>query len=389
MKKRLAIVTTHPIQYNAPWFRLLTERNRITLKVFYTWSQSAAGKKYDPGFKRDIEWDIPLLEGYDYSFVENTSPSPGTRHYSGIQNPGLVKELDAFKPDAILVSGWNFKSHLHCLRHYHKKIPVLFRGDSTMLDETGGLKSVARRLVLKWVFRHINYALYTGQANKQYFKAHGLTEAQLVFTPHAIDNDRFAGDPSQQSAAIALRQQLGIGEEEFVFLFAGKFEPKKSPELLISSFMAAGLSGAHLVMVGNGELEQELKNLAEDNRNIHFMDFQNQANMPSVYDMADLVVLPSAGPGETWGLAVNEAMASGKAVIVSDKCGCAADLVQENVNGWLFRANDAAGLTNVIRSVPLRKDVLAAMGNAGQKMISRYSFRQIAEAIETTVQVTI
>ena len=59
--------------------------------------------------------------------------------------------------------------------------------------------------------------------------------------------------------------------------------------------------------------------------------------MPSVYKSADVFVLPSGGPGETWGLAVNEAMAAGKPVLVSDKCGCAPDLVDDGVNGFVFK----------------------------------------------------
>ena len=70
------------------------------------------------------------------------------------------------------------------------------------------------------------------------------------------------------------------------------------------------------------------------------MDFQNQSEMPKVYHSCDVLVLPSQGPGETWGLAVNEAMASGKAVLVSDKCGCYPDLVQDNINGFVFKSND-------------------------------------------------
>ncbi len=94
--------------------------------------------------------------------------------------------------------------------------------------------------------------------------------------------------------------------------------------------------GIHLVLTGNGELETELKNHAGDKKNIHFMGFQNQQRMPAIYQLADVFVLPSKGPGETWGLSVNEAMASGKPVLVSDKCGCAFDLVEEGKTGYTF-----------------------------------------------------
>jgi hypothetical protein len=110
--KRLAIISTHPIQYNAPSFRLLALDGRVQLKVFYTWEQSRSGGKFDPGFGKNIEWDIPLLEGYDHTFIRNTAADPGPHHFYGMVNPTLNQEVADWKPDAVLVYGWNFSSHL-------------------------------------------------------------------------------------------------------------------------------------------------------------------------------------------------------------------------------------------------------------------------------------
>src|SRR4051812_19041240 len=122
--KKLAIVSTHPIQYNAPWFSRLAQSPDLNVRVFYTWSQSQGGAKYDPGFGKTIEWDIPLLEGYDYTFVRNIAPDPGSHHFKGIDNPSLIREIQAWKPDGLLVIGWAYKSHLACLRHFKGKLPV-------------------------------------------------------------------------------------------------------------------------------------------------------------------------------------------------------------------------------------------------------------------------
>ncbi|HEY8661946.1 MAG TPA: glycosyltransferase family 1 protein, partial [Hanamia sp.] len=84
--KRLAIITTHPIQYNAPWFKLLAERKKLKVMVFYTWSQVEKEGKYDPGFGKNVEWDIPLLDGYEYRFINNISNEPGSHHFNGIDN---------------------------------------------------------------------------------------------------------------------------------------------------------------------------------------------------------------------------------------------------------------------------------------------------------------
>ena len=155
MRKRLAIVTSHPIQYNAPLFRLLTERGNIDVKVFYTWGQTEQGFVYDPDFKQAFQWDIPLLEGYEKEFVENISKQPTAGSFNGIDNRDLIQRIDRYNPDALLVFGWSFKSHLRVLRHYGGRKKIIFRGDSNLLDEVPGLsvKKILRLVFLRWVYR--------------------------------------------------------------------------------------------------------------------------------------------------------------------------------------------------------------------------------------------
>src|SRR5689334_23212002 len=98
--KKIAIVTSHPIQYNAPLFQLLAQRGVVATKVFYTWEQSRGGEKYDPDLGKKIAWDIPLLEGYEYSFVRNVSTDPGTHHFKGLINPDLNKVIKEWGADA-------------------------------------------------------------------------------------------------------------------------------------------------------------------------------------------------------------------------------------------------------------------------------------------------
>ena len=126
--QKLAIVITHPIQYYAPVFKLLHERQNISIRVFYTWGE-AAQQKFDPGFGKNISWDIPLLEGYPYGWVQNIAGDPGSHHAKGIDNPGLIAQVNAWQPDAILVYGWFYKSHLKALRYFKNKIPVQLSGD--------------------------------------------------------------------------------------------------------------------------------------------------------------------------------------------------------------------------------------------------------------------
>lgn len=384
--KRLAIVTTHPIQYNAPWFRLLAKNKQVQLKVFYTWSQTKEGVR-DKTFGREIRWDIPLLEGYTYEFVENISKNPGSNRWSGIDNPDLISKIERYDPGAILIFGWNMKSHLQTMRYFKGKVPVWFRGDSTLLDETGGIKTVLRRLWLRYVYSKVDKAFCVGRESKKYFLVHGLEEEQLVLAPHAIDNERFFDSLEKQyeQKAKEWRKELGYNENDQVILFAGKFEEKKDPKILISAFKDLrrnGIKDLKLLLVGNGPLEEEIAGLTKNDLNIQLLPFQNQTKMPLVYRLGNIFCLPSKGPGETWGLAVNEAMACGRPVIISDKAGCAPDLVKGKKVGNIFKASNLPDLQESLFKM-LEQDINSFGENARQE-IEKWNYDRITNAILKT-----
>ncbi|PWS26385.1 glycosyl transferase family 1 [Pedobacter yonginense] len=372
--KRLAIITTHPIQYYAPVFKLLAKA--ITLKVFYTGGEQLINQ-FDRGFNKKIEWDLPLLDGYDYQFLENSSADAGTHHFKGIVNPKGIQRINEFKPNAILIYGWAFSSHLKIIRFFSGKIPLYFRGDSTLMDDKPTIRTLLKRVFLTWVYRHIDVAFYVGEKNRAYFEHFGLANRQLIFAPHAIDNDRFSND---ETDALAVRKQFKLNNDDVLILFAGKLEAKKNPALLLNTFFDLNLSKAHLLFVGNGPLESKLKaeiegHKAKDNR-VHFMDFQNQTQMPAIYQSCDLFCLPSKGPGETWGLAVNEAMAAGKAILISDKVGCSTDLLKPGLNGEIFNTEKAEDFRNKLINMLGDKTRLVHYGEASKKIIQDWSFEK-------------
>lgn len=354
--------------------------------VFYTWSQSAAGTKYDPGFGREINWDIPLLSGYPYAFVNNISRQPGSHHFKGMDNPSLIKEIEKWKADAVLVYGWSFKSHLKALRHFHGKLPVLFRGDSTLLDAKGGLKSILRKFWLKYVYSKVDLALYAGAANKAYFKVYGLKEKQLVFMPHATDNSRFAPSEKSLQEEKAVRSSFEIPDDAIVFLFAGKLEEKKQPGMLADAFTRINNEHAHLIIAGNGALEGELKERYSGSSRIHFLPFQNQSAMPGLYAACDVFVLPSKGPNETWGLCLNEAMAAGKPVIATDACGASYDLIEESKTGFMIGRNDMQALQEKLSYFAESKERATNMNSNIQQKIMQYSYEQDCEAVEKVIK---
>ncbi len=376
--KKIAIITSHPIQYNAPFFKKLAQNDVFEIKVFYTWGQSKSGDIIDPDFNIKREWDIDLLEGYDYCFIENTATDPGSHHFYGINNPSLIRTIELFNPDSLLVYGWSFKSHLAIIRYFKGSIPIIFRGDSTLLDNSGGnllfFKSFIRRIFLIWIYRHVDYALFVGKSNYDYYKMMGLKNNQLLFGPHAIDNQRFSVITHQQKTEIEKwKIELGIDKKDFVFLFVGKFEQKKNPLLLIEAFKQLTHTTAKLLFVGDGVLSGTMKTASQSDSRIIFLGFQNQSKMPFVYRLGNVLILPSQGPNETWGLAINEAMASGLAVIVSDKCGGAIDLVTPNT-GLIFESDNQIALYNSMLHYLNNKSNSTSNGFNSQVYIQKFNY---------------
>ena len=312
--KRLAILSTHPIQYNAPLFQMLAQEESIDLKVFY--SKKTEQVRFDKDFGQEVTWDVPLTEGYAHESFDAKEKTGRNQ---------LMAAIESFNPSALLVYGWNFDGHLAAMRHFHGSVPVWFRGDSTLLDPLPFWKRTLRKLSLNWVYRFVDRAFYVGQANKRYFHWCGLKEDQLTFAPHAVDNAFFmADDEKRRQEAFKIRKNLGIDADAIVFLFVGKLEPIKQPIELAESFASLDAT-AHLIFVGSGVLEIELKERFDSNPNIHFVGFQNQSIIPIWYRVGNVLCLPSKS--ETWGLAVNEALACGCVALVTDKVGCTEDLV--------------------------------------------------------------
>jgi glycosyltransferase involved in cell wall biosynthesis len=378
--KRLAIITSHPIQYYAPWFRYLAKQGELEFRVFYLWDFGVR-QQIDPGFQQVIEWDIPLLEGYEYEFVPNVSDRPGTKHFWGLQNPSLIQQVKQYQPDTVLLMNYNYASLYRFLWQW-KTTPIIFRGDSHRLVTDQGWKTWLKQQWISQVFRRFAACLYVGKANYHYFRSQNVSPERLFFSPHAIDNDRFFAQATEATAQAAIwKQALKIPANHAVILFAGKLIPKKRPLDLLQAFINAKLPEVSLLFVGNGELESELKTQATNHPHVYFAPFQNQSQMPRTYAIADLVVLPSYGSGETWGLVINEAMCLAKAVLVSDHVGCAADLVHSHQNGLVFPAGDIPALVESLQIAFADRDRLADWGQQGRRIINNYSYARTTRGL--------
>jgi glycosyltransferase involved in cell wall biosynthesis len=339
------VVLSHPTQYYSPWFRWLREHTALTFRVFYLWDFGVVARQ-DPQFQVKFAWDLDLLTGYESEFVPNLAAHPGTGHFWGLRNPALLTRLEEWRPDAVLLFGYRYATHLRVIAWCRRRrIPLIFRGDSHLLGQPR--PSLLKLIALRGLYRRFAAVTYVGAANRAYFEALGVPAAHLHFAPHAVNHEHFdALNAAHREAAQHLRAQLGLTAGRRVVLFAGKLVRAKQPLALLEAFLSAPRADVTLLYVGEGDEKPAVQARAAQvpGTDVRFLPFANQSEMPARYLLADLFVLPSRGNFETWGLAINEAMHMGIPCLVSDVVGCQRDLVTDGDTGWVFRANDPAHL---------------------------------------------
>lgn len=396
-KYKLAVITSHPIQYQTPLFKKLSQR--LDLMVYFFWDFGVK-ETFSQEFGRKIKWDIPLLEGYRFKFLKNFSLRPSSE-FLGQVNFGIINELKKNKYDAVLVFGWNsFANWLAFLTAFILKIPVLLRGENPLNQELlkSNWKRRIKKVILGWLFRRISAFLYIGEENRNFYKYYGVPESKLFFVPYAIDNDRFiSANNSLVLRRNQIRKRIGISEKETTILFVGKLIDKKRPmdllkayELLVNRLTSysndQSTNNIHLLFVGDGVLREELENYSRENNlsNVYFTGFKNQTELPEFYAISDIFVLPS-GEGETWGLVVNEAMCFGLPIIVSDRVGCGINLVKDGENGYIFPLGDSNRLFEKIKIILDKKNV-ENFGKRSFEIIKKYSYDADIEAIINAVK---
>jgi glycosyltransferase involved in cell wall biosynthesis len=109
---------------------------------------------------------------------------------------------------------------------------------------------------------------------------------------------------------------------------------------------------------------------------VHLIGFQNYPDLPGIYRSVSCAILPSIN--ETWGLVVNEAMASSLPVIVSTACGCVPDLVRDGWNGLVFKAGDREKLAQALLRMSSNPEVAATMGQNSGQLIAEWSLERFS-----------
>jgi glycosyltransferase involved in cell wall biosynthesis len=259
---------------------------------------------------------------------------------------------------------------------------VLVRGDTRLMShhQLHGTKAFMKRLV----FRLIDGFVCIGSLNRAFYEAYGVPNEKLYFAPFSVDNAAFwLPNERRKSERSKIRSRLSIPRDAVVVLFASKMvEWKRATDLVRAfSMIAESFPAAWLLLAGSGPDESRVRELASHvpEGRVRFMGFLNQSEMPSCFAASDVFVLPTSR--DPWGLVVNEAMAAGLPVIVSDQAGAAPDLVVESGAGVVYECGNLEGLAAALRRFLESATHREAMSERAITHISKWDTTVSAEAL--------
>lgn len=377
---RLGILVSHPIQYFVPVYRELARRSEIDLTVIYR-TRVGVDAYHDPGFGQTVQWDIPLLDGYQSCFLSDKTSLTGLELT-------VVRALFRQRFDVLMVHGYDSLTHL--LAIVVAKLVgehVLIRGD-TRLQQRHFTAPFWKRLFKRLLFKVFDGFLTIGSLNREYYLAFGARPDRVFFAPFCVNNTAFAlGSETRKEERRRWREAFGLAERCTVVLYAAKFLRRKRAEDLLHAFAAieAQFPEAWLVLAGAGEMESSLRTQVADMRlqQVRFLGFQNQSVLPRLFAGSDLFVLPSEE--EPWGLALNEAMAAGLPVIVSDEVGAVPDLVEGKGTGIVYRCGDVEALTKAMETLLESEALRAEMGKKAHDLIGYWDIAACASGVVMAV----
>jgi glycosyltransferase involved in cell wall biosynthesis len=382
MQIRLAYFVSHPIQYQCPLLRRIALEADIDLKAFFSSDLSVRGY-LDPGFGVRVQWDVPLLDGYKYEFLPRFRETDRVGFFKPI-NWGILSRLRRDRFDAVWVSGYNSLTCLNAI--FAAKIlglPVIMRGESNLHSRVRSKRTLAAKRMLAPVLRRaISCAVSIGSANDQYWKYYFGEDFPTFSMPYAVDNGFFRQkvlDAAQHREV--LRREIGLDPNRPVILFASKLQARKRCIDLVEAYVrlrpAPGFEpDAYLLIVGDGEERARLETRVRESglSRIRFLGFRNQTELPALYDLSDVFVLPSVY--EPWGLVVNEVMNAGRPIIVTDGVGCQAELVHDGFNGFVYPASDIDALSDCLHRLITDPALRGQMGKNSLRLIEQYGFEQ-------------
>lgn len=345
MKKKIYFITSHPIQYQVPIFQEIYQKN----KNFHVVFEKKFGKKlilFDKEFNKKIKWGSSLIKKYKFYIYKNKQS-----FFSNICDYFIF--LKRNKIDLMIISGWN--SFFFIITIFFAKIlniKIALRCENNFFNCNFVSRQV-KKFFLFFFFK-LFYKFYAiGLKNYKMYSQSGVNKSKIVLTRYCVDEKFFNVSKLNIQKLIKFKKKY-FKKRKKTYLFVGKIIERKGYSMIIQlakkiiqEKSLANLS--QIIIIGSGPEISVLKNQIKKNNltNIRFINFFSQENLKYFYYLSDYLLLPSYY--ETWGLVANESMSMGTPCIVSDKCGCANDLVINNKNGYVFKSRNLVSLFNTYK----------------------------------------
>ncbi len=373
---RVLILATHPIPYIIPLFKQMVAQPEWEPQVAFCSLQGVEAYR-DPEFATQIQWDVPVLEGYPWVQLPNRSPQPGLGRFWGLVNPEVMRWVAA--ADAVIVyTGYVYATFWLALLAAKLRGKVfIFSTDasSSAPRDRATWKARLKPLLLPPLYRLADAILVSSDYGAAVVAALGVPRDRIVLTPSATDNDWWLARAAQLDRQQA-RQQLDLPANAPVVVFCAKLQFWKRPQDLLQAFAQAAVPESILLYAGDGTLRAELEQAASElgvRDRVRFLGFLNQTQLPAVYVAADLLALCSEY--EPFGVVVNEAMLCGRPAVVSD-CVGARQLIDPGNNGFVYPCGDVAALAATLRTALGDRDRLATLGAAARERLHTWSPRE-------------
>ncbi len=299
---------------------------------------------------------------------------------------GVTAALDRLDPDAVAIISYSFPDARACLAwcRRHRRTAVLM--SATKADDA---ERVAwRERVKALLVRQYDAALIGGTPQRAYLEALDFP-AERIFQPYnAVDNDFFRNE-AEAARAAPLSTLPGLGAGGPFFLASNRFLPRKNLGGLVRAYRAyrrAVPAAWPLLLLGDGPERAELERMVHDDQieGVTLCGFQQRDSLPAYYGLAGAFVHPTYQ--DQWALVVNEAMAAGLPVLVSERAGCAQDLVAEGENGFTFDPEDTAALAHLLERLADSETDRAAMGRRSREIVQGWSPDAFAEGLWRALQ---
>ena len=288
----------------------------------------------------------------------------------------VINKLNVENPRIIYIGGYYhlaFWAALFWAKSKMKKVIIEMGSNKWAIRKRSFLKEAVKKIFIRLCDTGIVYS----DLSKEYLIELGMNRYNIYKKPNIIDNTLFNYQEDIEKP------------KEFIyphnFLYVGRLAPEKNLIFIIERFWIAcrkaNVDSWGLVLVGDGPLKEEVENFIKQKgiTNVLLAPFKHREELLSYYCNGDILILPSIQ--ETWGIVVNEAMASSLPVIMSNRCGSAYELVKDGENGFIIDPLDKEKVIKLFADIMCGKYDLKAMGTRSREIIECFTPEMAADGI--------